>query len=156
MQKKPEDRYVGIDGAVEALTPLAPQRQSELSSQALTQTPTQPLTRSSIKPQRPVPVGPEPAGDVSAKLNEYLPPSRQTPLPASHRPAPPPLPTRQSVLGEALPTPSGTLRKASPYAGSDPLPPEEPEPPVMGPMGFLALGAVVAVACYLLVTNLMH
>ena len=59
------------------------------------------------------------------------------------------------MAADAPVAPPASSVRSSIYAGSNPLPAEADVPPMMGPMGFLALGATVAVACYLLVTNLM-
>jgi serine/threonine-protein kinase len=206
MQKKPEDRYHGADGAVEALMALAPKNMPAQVAQAMVQTPTPPLTaRSNLARPRPsaaamqlpqAPPAPEPSSLINSSpmLNpDLMPQSRQsTSRPSQHSkvsmpapapaPAPAPvLPTRQSFNTQPPPAPvpapmhvsmsmpeipsaappssarmsvSASVR-SSIYAGSNPLPPEPESNPMMGPIGFLALGATVAVACYLLVTSLL-
>jgi serine/threonine-protein kinase len=236
MQKKPEDRYHGIDGAAEALVPIAPNGQPA-APQAMVQTPTAPQTRPGVGrpvpsahatlpsshaplPQSHAPLPPSHAPHPSAHAAR---PSAHAPHPSSHAarkappPAPPPppvadapplfnssmmdpdllpasrqparrpssfhgsapmpapvplpasapgVPTRKSLRGlpplppqgEYPPTggqPESPVR-ASMFAGSNPLPPEEAPKPIMGPIGFLLLGATVAVAFYVLVTNLIQ
>jgi hypothetical protein len=73
------------------------------------------------------------------------------PLPASRSPR---LPGRNSYRGEAVPP--GPANPVMSPAYGPPVYPDDAPRPLMGPMGFLALGATVAIACYLLVTILIH
>jgi len=170
MQKKPEDRYVGIDETVEALHPLAGHLSSDLMA-----APAPPPARPSaslaadVAMKTPIPARSTTVGTPLAVGSGLAPPS-----PFAQSCAPPVLPTRRSMRGEAVAaTPPAPVPAAPPVqapavasmAIDSPLqaPPQNsvepaqlpPAKPLFGPLGFLALGATVAVICFLAVHTLI-
>ena len=152
MQKKPEDRYVGIDETVEALHPLA----GRLSTApAPAPRPTPPPSSHDVAMRTPYPSRPTP------------PVGNPVPVGSGFQPAalpPATLPTRRSIRGE-VPAAPAPVPVPLPVALLAPPPFQAPaqnaiEPPPVpkasfGPVGFLALGATVAVICFLAVHTLM-
>ncbi len=189
MQKKPEDRYAGVDHAAEALSPLAPKDPTFLldpSAQALTMTPSPMQTKAILAQSKPKSAEiprPTPSAVVSKADFKIEPKNEPLPSVAPQPPAPdfviplPPstevagkrsvkLPTRNSLRPEPAPAeipenvPSSSLAADAIVAARELVGQRQPTQfqipkPLLGPLGFLALGATVALACFMVVHNLM-
>lgn len=183
MQKKPEDRYHGVDEAVEALTLLANQLPGDLrAAQPAAPTVSDVAVRTPL-PSRPSlpsvgtpgPVasgfqaGPVVVPSMSGVHAAPMPPQVQVPTRRSMRmEAPPPAPALpQSAVRPptaarapaAAPAPKSPLLPPAPAQPQPPpgviVPSADPPKPMLGPIGFLALGATVAVICFLAVSTLL-
>ncbi len=210
MMKKAEERYPGVDEAVEALQPLAAQALAERTPRSLPRSALPPgsLPRSALPTPGSVPRSALPTpGSVprSALPTPGSVPRSALPtpgsVPRSALPTPgsvprsalpvPPKSARPSASGLAamasaaqvepafdpVPPPSSRLlrREAGPASGIAPpvarLAPTQPAPfqaapqyyiepaeesrPALGPLGFLAIGAAVALVCFLLMNSFL-
>jgi serine/threonine protein kinase len=192
MKKKPDDRYIGVDQAAEALEHLAPAQPTvalfDSSAQALTMTPAPMLTKANIGPTRPPsaeivrtrPVAPPVVAESPAFSPAVVPSAKPASAPALAQafPQQPQLdtvslstsksPTHKSLRGFLAAQTASEQSKPWP-AANDPNPvvqevagaqPSESlfagPRPAFGLLGFLALGATFAIACFLVVHNLVR
>jgi serine/threonine-protein kinase len=166
MQKKPEDRYHGVDEAVEALQPLSgPMAGGAERHEPVEHSPVDDVAVRTPPPMRPMPAAfgtPVPVGsgilpNPAAPMPQLTVPTRRSmriEVPAPMLPPPAAARATAPIVAPPPVAPIPSPFQAPPQNVILPLQPPARRPQ-LGPIGFLALGATVAVICFLAVHTLL-